>query len=218
MRSKIIASLVAGGLLVGAGFVTSIVSSPATASAQEDTVEGEDRGFFTRGLEFLSSVLDELVGEGTIEQSDANAVLDAVTEKAEAVKEEREAIHDAIKDALEDGVLTEQEALDAGVPEDHWLFTAEALEEAWEDGQLTNEEIREARPHPRRDAFRRGAHFGALLDDGGIDQDEYEALDDEHPLKQADVSEYFEDDGLITVDELRELKGQLRSSSDDSDA
>jgi polyhydroxyalkanoate synthesis regulator phasin len=218
MRSKIIASLVAGGLLVGAGFVTSIVSVPTTASAQEDTVDSEDKGLFTRGLEFLSEVLDELVGEGTIEQSDADAVLDAVSEKAEEVKEEREAIHDAIKAALEDGALTEQEALDAGVPDDHWLFTAEALEEAWEDGQLTGEEIREARPHPRRDAFRKGAHLGALLDDGGIDQDEYEALGDDHPLKEADVSEYFEDDGLITVDELRELKDQLRSGTDDTDA
>lgn len=218
MRTKIIASLVAGGLLVGAGFVTSIVSSPATASAQEESADTEDKGFLTRGLEFLSDVLSELVGEGTIDQSDADAVLNAVTEKAEEVKEERKAIREAIKTALEDDVLTKQEALDAGVPEDHWLFTAEALEDAWEDGQLTSAEIREARPHSRRDAFRRGAHFGALLDDGGIDQDEYDSLGNDHPLKQVDVSEYLEDDGLITPDELRELKDQLRSSTADSDA
>ena len=48
MRNKVIAALVAGGLLVGAGFVTSIVSAPGTASAQE-TEAGTDeaRGFFS---------------------------------------------------------------------------------------------------------------------------------------------------------------------------
>jgi len=218
MRNKIVASLVAGGLLVGAGFVTSIVSSPATAAAQEESVGNRDNGFFTRGLEFLSDVLSDLVGEGTIDQSDADAVLDAVTDKADEIKEEREAIREALETALEDDVLTEQEALDAGVPEDHWIFTAEALDDAWEDGQLTSEEIREARPHPRRHAFKRGAHFGALLDDGGIDQEEYDALGDDHPLKQVDVSEYLADDGLITPDELREMKDQLRPSTADTDA
>ena len=38
MRNKVIAALVAGGLLVGAGFVTSIVSAPGTAFAQEETI------------------------------------------------------------------------------------------------------------------------------------------------------------------------------------
>ena len=42
MRTKIIASLVAGGLLVGAGFVTAIVSSPATAAAQEETAATDE--------------------------------------------------------------------------------------------------------------------------------------------------------------------------------
>lgn len=214
MRNKIIASLVAGGLLVGAGFVTSIVSSPGTASAQEESAETEGKGFFTRGLEFLSDVLDELVGEGTIDQSDADAVLEAVTDKAEEVRETRQAVHDAIESALEDGELTEQEALDAGVPEDHWLFTADALEDAWEDGKLTTEEIRQARPHPRRDAFKRGARLGALLDDGGIDQSEYDSLGDDHPLSQVEVDEYFDDDGLITIDELREIKDQIEADSD----
>jgi hypothetical protein len=201
MRNKIMAALVAGGLLVGAGFVTSIVSAPETAAAQE--TDDEDRGFFTRGMQFLGDVLDELVGEGTIDSDQADAILDAVEDRAVELKEEREALRDAIMGYLEDGVLTSDEA--ANLPDDHWLLS-DALEEAWADDELTIEEIREARPHPRRDAFRHGARFGALLDDGGIDETEYENLPDGHPLKEADVSEYFEDDGMITIDELQEIK------------
>lgn len=205
MRNKIMAALVAGGLLVGAGFVTSIVSAPDTAVAQVAN-EDEHRGFFARGMGFLGDVLDELVGEGTIDSDQAVAILDAVEEKATELKEEREALREEIKGYLEDGVLTSDEA--ANLPEGHWLLS-DALDEAWADGELTTEEIREARPHPRRDAFKRGARFGALLDDGGIDEAEYESLPDGHPLEDVDVSEYFEDDGMITIDELREIKDAL---------
>lgn len=204
MRNKVMAALVAGGLLVGAGFVTSIVSAPDTASAQEDaTTADEDRGFFARGMDFLGEVLDELVGDDTITSDQADAILQAVETKATELKEQREALREEIQGYLEDGVLTSDEA--ANLPDDHWLLSDE-LDEAWEDGELTTEEIREARPHPRRDAFRHGARFGALLDDGGIDETEYSELPDDHPLKQIDVSEYFEDDGLITIDELREIR------------
>jgi polyhydroxyalkanoate synthesis regulator phasin len=203
MRNKIITALVAGGLLVGAGFATSVISAPGTASAQEettDTVE-ERKGPFHRGFEFLSGVLDDLVGEGTISQEDAHAVLNAVEEKAAEVKAEHEAMRELIKGFLEDGVITEDEA--AQLPDDHGIFN-ERFDEAWADGELTSEELREARPHPRRDAFKKGARFGALLDDGGIDRGEYDALGDDHPLKQIDVSGYL-DDGLITPEELREI-------------
>lgn len=205
MRNKVMAALVAGGLLVGAGFVTSIVSAPDTATAQEDPAPpAEDRGFFARGMGFLGEVLDDLVGEGTITSDQADAVLEAVENKAAELREEREALREEIKGYLEDGVITSEEA--ANLPEDHWLL-GDALDEAWEDGELTAEEIREARPHPRRDAFRHGVRFGALLDDGGIDETEYNDLPDDHPLRQIDVSGYFEDDGLITIDELREIRG-----------
>lgn len=201
MRNKIIASLVAGGLLVGAGFVTSVVSAPDTAVAQEQTTE-EDGGILNRGLDFLGDVLDDLVGDGTIESAQADAILDAVEEQAAEMKAERESLREEIKGYLEDGVLTAAEA--ANLPEDHWLLS-DVFDEAWADGELTTDEIREARPHPRRDAFKHGARFGALLDGGGIDQAEYDELPDEHPLKQVDVSEALED-GVITIEELRELK------------
>ena len=72
MSSKIWAAIVAGGLLVGAGFVTSVVSAPATATAQEVN-EDSERGVIPRVLGFLDSVLDELVGDGTIDQGQADA-------------------------------------------------------------------------------------------------------------------------------------------------
>jgi hypothetical protein len=203
MRNKIIAALVAGGLLVGAGFVTSLVSAPSTASAQEDAAasDAEDRGPFHRGFEFLSGVLDELVAENTISQEDADAVLDAVEEKVAELKAEHEAMRDLIKGFLEDGVLTKAEfdQLPANNP-----FANERFDQAWQDGELTREEIREARLHPRRDLFKKGARFGALLDDGGIDRSEYDSLGDDHPLKQIDVGKYLDDD-LITPEELREI-------------
>ena len=203
MRNKIIAALVAGGLLVGAGFVTSLVSAPSTASAQEDAAasDAENRGPFHRGFEFLSGVLDELVVENTISQEDADVVLEAVEEKAAEMKAEHEAMRELIEGFLEDGVLTKAEfdQLPADNP-----FANEQFEEAWENDELTREEIREARPHPRRESFKRGARLGALLDDGGIDRSEYDALGDDHPLKQIGVTEYLTD-GLITPEELREI-------------
>ncbi len=220
MRNKIIAALVAGGLLVGAGFATSIISAPGTASAQEETAETdqEARRPFQRGFEFLSGVLDELVGNKDISAETAKIVLNAVEEKAEEVKAERETMRDLIKGFLEnDGVITETEAQQ--LPNDHWIFN-EKFDEAWEDKELSSEELRQARPHPRRDTFKKGARFGALLDDGGIDQEEYDALGDDHPLKQIDVSEYLAGDGLITPEELREIWQQHRADfqTDNEDA
>ena len=213
MRNKIMAALVAGGLLVGAGFVTSVVSAPDTAAAQEEGADTEHAGILARGMEFLGEVLDELVGEGTIDAGQAEAILDAVEERAVEMREERQELREEIKGYLEDGVLTSDEA--ANIPEDHWLFS-DALDDAWADGELTLEEIREARPHPRRDAFKRGVRFGSLLDDGGINEAEYANLPDDHPLKQVDVSEYFEGDGLITLDELREIKDGFGPSGRDT--
>lgn len=199
MRTKIVAALVVGGLLVGAGFLSSVISSPGTALAQEGSDDADERGPIPRVLGFLGEVLDDLVGDGTITQDQADAIVDATEEKSAELKDERMALHEQLSGALEDGVITEDEASE--LPDGHWLF-ADAFDEAWEDGQLTTEEIREARPH-RGHTFKRGFRFGALLDDGGIDREEYDSLPDDHPLKRADVSEYL-DDGLITPEELRE--------------
>jgi len=215
MRNKIIAALVAGGLLVGAGIVTSVVSAPGTASAQEDGSETDEaRGPFPRIFGFFQELLDDLVGEGTITQEQADAIVAAAEAKAAEHQEEREALRELIQGLLEDGVITEEEASD--LPDDHWLLS-DVFDEAWEDGELTTEEIRETKPHPRRHAFRHGVRFGALLDDGGIDQSEYDSLGDDQPLKQVDVSEYL-DDGLITPEELREIFNDLRDSGSSENA
>lgn len=180
MRTKILAAFVAGGLSVGAGFLASVVSSPGTAQAQAEDDESEDRGPAPRILGFLGGVLDDLVDEGTISQAQANAIVEATEDRASQLKEGHLAIREGLSGALEDDVLTEEEAASV-LPDDHWLF-GDAFEEAWGDGQLTTDEIREARSHRHR-PFHRGFRFGALLDDGGIDQQEYDSLPDDHPLE-----------------------------------
>ena len=217
MKSKVIAAAVAGGLLVGAAFVTSAVSAPGTASAQEDAAESTERG--RHGMDVLSEVLSDLVDDETISQEQADAILAAVGTKAEEIKAQHEANKELIEGFLEDDVITSDEL--AQLPDNHPFNDPEGpFAEVVADGELTRDELREARPHSRRGAFRRGAHFGALLDDGGIDKAEYNELPDEHPLKQIDVSEYFDDDELITPDELREIHEELKAAhgSDDSSA
>ncbi len=105
-------------------------------------------------------------------------------------------------------MITEDEA--SQLPDDHVLLD-EAFDGAWEDGQLTAEELRELRPHRDGHPFKRGLRSGALLDDGGIDQDEYDSLPDDHPLKEADLGDYLED-GLITPEEIHEAM-QARAGS-----
>lgn len=59
------------------------------------------------------------------------------------------------------------------------------------------------REHPRRSLLRRGARIGALLDDGGITQEEYDSLPEDSRLRELDIEEALAD-ALITPDELRE--------------
>lgn len=212
MRSKILAALAAGGLLVGAAFVSSVISTPGTALAQEDTQDSS--GPIPRIMGFLEEVLDDLVGEGTIDQSQADAIVDAAEAKAEEVREERQAIRQILREGFEDGVLTEEEA--AELPDDHPLF-GEQFDEAWEDGELSKEELHELGFHRHRRTFLNGLRLGAVLDDGGISQEEYDALPEGNILKSIDVSEYLED-GLITLEELREIHQSLHNSDSDSNA
>ena len=132
--------------------------------------------------------------------------------KPEELQAEKEELRELIAGFLEDDVITADEL--AQLPEDHIFNDLDGpFAEALADGELTKEELASIKPHPKRDAFRHGVRFGALLDDGGIDQAEYDALPDDHPFKQIDVSEYLAD-GVITIDELR----QIRQSQDSGDA
>lgn len=213
MREKVVAAAVAGGLVVGAGFVAAAISSPGVAEAQEDTTEESNVRPFHRHGAVLEEVLADLVEAGTIDQAQADAIIAALAEKAQDLRAERQETRELIKGFLEDDVITADELVQ--LPDDHAFNNPDGIfSEALGDGELTREEIREARPHPRRDRFKRGFRLGALLDDGGIDQAEYDRLSEDHPLKQTDVSAYLED-GVITIDELREIR---QSQSDSGDA
>lgn len=214
MRTKIVAAFVAGGVLVGAALIASVISSPETARAQEGTDDSDERGPFPRISSFLGEVLDDLVADGTITQDQADAIVAATEEKAEELREEHRELRERLSAILEDGVITEAEVSE--LPDDHWLF-GDAFDEAWEDGQLTTEELRELRPHRWGRGFRHGLRFGAFLDDGGIDQEEYDSLPEGHPLREIDVSEYLED-GLITPDEFRQIFSDLKDSLRGEDA
>lgn len=239
MRTKILAAFVAGGLLVGAAFVASAISSPGTASAQEDGDNPESQGgLFDHVTGFLEEVLDGLVDDGTLDQDQADAVVDAVEDRISEVWEKHRELADLVHGFLEDGVITTEEAEE--LPDDHPLLD-ERFDEAWEDGELTIEDLPGFAGF--REGFGPGPGFGFerhripdidpgdrpdfsrfefgdlrdLLDDGGLDQSEYDELNEDHPLKQNDVSEYLED-GLITPDELAELGIRIWTGESDQDA
>lgn len=213
MSKRIWGTSIVGALLIGAGLIATAVSSPRIASAQEDS---EERGPLSGAFGFLDEVLDDLVGEGTITQDQADAIISASEAKLSEQREERRAGRRLLEDLLDDGVITDDEA--SQLPDDHFLFD-DRFDEAWEDGQLDSDDLRAWRREHRRPGswFGRGFRFGSLLDDGGIDQEEYDSLPDDHPLKQADLNELLED-GLITPEELRDLKPELRSTRPVEDA
>lgn len=216
MNRKVLAATVAGSLLVGAGFVTAAISAPGVAAAQDNSNEPSEEihvGPFQDHRPFLEDVLSDLVEDGTIDQSQADAIVEAVDAKAAEIWAPAQNIRGLITRLFEDGVLTAEE-LDQ-LPD---VFPFNQLErilgDALDDGEVTLDEFKEAWPRPKRGAFLAGARFGALLDDGGIDQEEYDSLSDDHPLKQVDMTEYLFD-GIITIAELRELH---QSQSDSGDA
>ena len=213
MSKRIWGTSIVGALLIGAGLIATAVSSPRIASAQEDS---EERGPLSGAFGFLDEVLDDLVGDGTITQDQADAIISASEAKLSEQREERRAGRRLLEDLLDDGVITDDEA--SQLPDDHFLFD-DRFDEAWEDGQLDSDDLRAWRREHRRPGswFGRGFRFGSLLDEGGIDQEEYDSLPDDHPLKQADLNELLED-GLITPEELRDLKPELRSTRPDEDA
>ena len=104
-------------------------------------------------------------------------------------------------------------------------FLERILEELVDEGTIDEEdadavlaaveeeiaEFKEEHPdfHPRRHLLRKGARLGALLDDGGISQEEYDSLPEDGRLRQLDIGNAL-DDGLITPEELREILREHR--------
>ena len=151
---KTIAAIAAGVLIIGGA---------AVASAQVDESTDTPVREMTKG-DHVADVLAELVEDGTITQSQANAITEAFEAKRaefQAMREERRAEREAARAALEeawaDDVLTLDEV--EGLPFADRLTDPEGpLAEAWEDGELTKEEAQEAREEfgPRRGHGRRG--------------------------------------------------------------
>lgn len=86
----------------------------------------------------LSDVLDDLVGDGTINQTQADAIENAVEERQTELREEAEALREQMQEFLSDGTLSADEL--AQLPEDHPLRN---LDQYLEDGQLTQDELRQ---------------------------------------------------------------------------
>ncbi len=218
MRQKVIAVAIAGGLAVGAGLIAITVATPGIAIAQDDqNLEGNSERPHDRNGTLLEEVLDDLVATGKITQEQAGDIIDSLAAKATEVRAEREELQELIYGFLDDDVISADEL--AQLPEGHPFNDPDGpFASALEDGQLTRTEIQSARPKNPGDLkpggpFKRGARLGALLDDGGIDQAEYDGLSEAHPLKQTDVSQYLED-GVITIDELREIRESQSTSGD----
>lgn len=80
---KILASLTAGAMLVGAGFAFSAVSTPEVATAQTITDEGATddstvEETTTPRATFLDDVLDDLVEDGTLTRAQADTVKERI--------------------------------------------------------------------------------------------------------------------------------------------
>ncbi len=161
---KILASIAAAGVLVAGAFVASSVA-PTAAEAQttDDTVTSQPQRP-ERGA-ILDDVLGDLVSDGTIDQSQADAVKDALEAKRDELKEQfgdrgprmgqRRGV---LRGLLADDVITADEI--ATLPEDHPLRTGDSpLSELLEDdGQITRAEL---------EAFRDARHAQREMDAAG---------------------------------------------------
>lgn len=130
MRKTFIAIAVGALLVVGA--------TAAYAQTDDDTTETPIERVGT----MIADVLADLVDDGTITADQAEAVETALVDAREARHAERAAMHEAFEAALEDGVITADEAAD--LPE-RLTDPDGPLADAWADGELTQEELDEAR-------------------------------------------------------------------------
>ena len=76
-----------------------------------------------------------------------------------------------------------------------------------ETARLCHRSLRQHLREPRlghRPGFGLGLRLGALFDDGGVDEEEYNGLAEDHPLRRLDLAEQLED-GLVTPQELRKI-------------
>ena len=145
---KVIASLAAAGVLVAGAFVaTSVASSSAEAqTAEENTTQEFQR---PEPGSIVNEVLAELVEAGTINQSQADAVAEALEAKRAELKENRPEGREGrrgkarmrrhIAGLLEDGVISADEI--AELPDGHPFKNPDGeFADELADGQITQEE------------------------------------------------------------------------------
>jgi hypothetical protein len=148
---KLIATTAAAGVLVAGAFVaSSVTTSPASAqTADTPVVEQRDHPDRPDREEIFDDVMDGLIVDGTIDQSQADAIKEAFEAKRDELVEEfgprgerGHAFRDgALRGLLADDVITQAE-IDS-LPEDHPLRTGESpLSELLDDdGQITKAEL-----------------------------------------------------------------------------
>lgn len=158
MRTIITAAIVAVLLFAGALAATAVIGGQATAQESDDAPTDEQARPHPGGL--LQETLDELVADGTITQDQADAIVDAVTAKAEERRDEFQQRRDERGDGfregrrrgfflgryLDDGVIdaAELDEIMGALPDDHWLKDPDGPAAPFlEDDQLTVDELRQ---------------------------------------------------------------------------
>jgi polyhydroxyalkanoate synthesis regulator phasin len=129
-----------------AGFL--LIAGATVGAAAPSIFSGENNPLsapLERATTWLQEVLDDLVGQGVINEDQSQAILGAVDQRIEQRQAEiserhaqMEQTREQIRGFLEDGVITAEEL--AQLPAEHPLRN---LDSVLEDGQITLEELRE---------------------------------------------------------------------------
>jgi hypothetical protein len=137
MRKKLIGIPLAGLLLVGGATAVLAQSGAGAGVIQAATAPGTPIG--AAGT-ILSDVLENLVGDGTINQQQADAITKAVEDRKTELRDQAQKLREQMRTFLEDGTLSADEL--AQLPEDNPL---RHLDQFLDDGQLTQDELRQLR-------------------------------------------------------------------------
>ena len=156
---KIFVSIAATGVLVAGAFAAStIVDGQALAQTVDETAV--ERPDIPKPDDILDEVLADLVTDGTLDQSEADAVKAGLEARHEEVRAELDEWHEnnpgraerdpAMDGMLEDGVLDADELAD--LPDDHPFNDPDGpAVEFLDDGELSADELRQLgdqrRPH-----------------------------------------------------------------------
>jgi polyhydroxyalkanoate synthesis regulator phasin len=143
-RSTVVLPLAGLLVVLGAGAVMA-TSGPAPASTDTTIVPAAESASPSTSTDpttkpkdtVLADVLDDLVANGTITQSQKQAVLDGVAAERTARQAERKANRMQLRTILEDGVIT-QEEFDQ-LPADSRI---RQLDELMADGSITTDELK----------------------------------------------------------------------------